>query len=467
MSTARNPEAAREKNRVALSSVVAAVFLTGTKLGIGLWTNSLGILSEAAHSGLDLLAAAVTLWAVNVAARPADRSHTYGHGKVENLSALFETSLLLATCAWIMWEAVHRLFFRSAEVEVNIYSFGVIIFSIIIDFSRSRALKRAADKYQSQALEADALHFSTDIWSSCVVLLGLGGVLASRRFGLPWLAQADAVAALGVALIVVWVCYQLGRKSIDDLLDAVPRGLQDQIAAAAKVPGVCAVRQVRVRRSGPTVFADAVIAVGNDTPLEKSHDIADASTAAIRRLLPDADVVTHVEPCADKHDPLTLARVLAARHGLGAHAIRIYEESGRRAIEMHLEVAKDMRLDQAHKLASAFESELRAVLPDLLDVVTHIEPAEGDHRIPEASSADEARIQKSLFRFLSQEKLPVSTHHIKVRPTNGELDLSLHCTLAPDTDIQSAHDLTVRMEKYLRAELPDLGRVVIHSEPIE
>ena len=269
-------QADREKRWVATSSLAAAFLLTGTKLGIGLWTNSLGILSEAAHSGLDLVAAAVTLWAVRVSSRPADREHTYGHGKIENLSALFETVLLLVTCVWIIYEAVARLFLgEHVEVDPNVWAFLVVIMSIVVDFSRSRALKRAADKYASQALEADALHFSTDIWSSAVVLLGLCGVLAGERLGLPWLKDADSVAALGVAIIVVWVSFKLGKKSVDDLLDSVPRGLQQQMLdAVAAVPDVQHVARLRLRRSGPTMFADVTLTVSHTAAFERAHDIA-------------------------------------------------------------------------------------------------------------------------------------------------------------------------------------------------
>ena len=267
----RLTQADRDKRWVALSSLVAAILLTGTKLGIGLWSNSLGILSEAAHSGLDLVAAAVTLWAVRVSGRPADREHPYGHGKIENLSALFETALLLVTCVWIIGEAAKRLFFAGeVHVDPNVWAFLVVLLSMAVDYSRSRALKKAADKYASQALEADALHFSTDIWSSAVVLLGLCGVLAGKRLGMPWLVQADAVAALGVAAIVIGVSLKLGKKSVDDLLDGVPKGLQEQVAAAVQqVPGVEAVTRLRLRRSGPEIFADVTLAVGHAAAFER------------------------------------------------------------------------------------------------------------------------------------------------------------------------------------------------------
>ncbi len=291
-----DPQAAHEKRNVALSSVAGAVVLTGMKLVVGLATGSLGILSEAAHSALDLVAAVVTFFAVRVSARPADREHTYGHGKVENLSALFETLLLLATCVWIVKEAIDRLFHRHVEVEATIWAFAVMIISIVIDFSRSRALSRVAKKYDSQALEADALHFSTDIWSSSVVLVGLALVVVSQRTGLVWLRRADAVAALGVAVIVVWVSIQLGRRTIAELLDEIPRGTRDEVQRALRLPGVTEVVRVRLRRSGPDSFADVTLRVTRDTTLESGHAIADAAELAVQRLLPGADVMVHIEP---------------------------------------------------------------------------------------------------------------------------------------------------------------------------
>lgn len=296
-------QANAEKQRVALLSVLAAVILTGTKFIVGYLTNSLGILSEALHSGLDLVATLITLLAVKIAGKPADRDHTYGHGKIENLSALFETALLLATCVWIVYEAVARLFFRTeVDVQVTVWSFLVVILSIVVDRSRSRALMRAAKKYQSQALEADALHFSTDIWSSCVVLVGLFGVLAADMLSVPWLEKADAVAALGVSAIVVWVCLRLGRKSVDELLDAIPADLQEKVASAiSRVAGVESIKRVRLRKSGPEVFADITLTVHNGAGFEESHGIADLVEQAVQGVVPDVDVVVHVEPSSAGH----------------------------------------------------------------------------------------------------------------------------------------------------------------------
>ena len=298
-------QAEREKRLVAASSVAAAVLLTGMKVVVGLQTGSIGILSEAAHSLLDLVAAAVTLWAVRASARPADRDHPYGHGKIENFSALFETGLLLATCVWIAYEAVKRLLFENVHVEATIWSFAIMFVSIVVDISRSRALSRAAKKHRSQALEADALHFSTDVWSSSVVIVGLLAVVASEAFGIPWLARADAVAALGVAGIAVLISLRLGKKSVDDLLDAVPPDLLSQVAAAAQVEGVREVSQVRVRRSGPDVFADATLEVDRGLSLEAAHELTERAEQAIRLAVPGSDVVVHTHPAGDDAVPRT------------------------------------------------------------------------------------------------------------------------------------------------------------------
>src|SRR5215472_15506926 len=213
-----------EKRTAAGNSVLAAVLITALKLAVGVTTGSLGILSEAAHSGLDLVAAILTFFSVRVSDKPADAEHQYGHGKVENFSAFVETGLLLLTCIWIIYEAVQRIFFRRVEIEPSIAAFAVMLFSMVVDWWRSRALGRIATKYDSQALEADALHFSTDIWSAGVVVLGLVLVWIGRIYHIGWLADADPIAALFVAGVVVSVSWRLARRTIDALLDAAPAG---------------------------------------------------------------------------------------------------------------------------------------------------------------------------------------------------------------------------------------------------
>jgi cation diffusion facilitator family transporter len=292
------PQAMKEKNGAALSSVIAAIGLTTFKIVVGILTGSLGILAEAAHSALDLVAALMTLFAVRVSGKPADEQHLYGHGKIENLSALFETLLLLATCVWIIYEAIQRLFFRPVKVEANIWAFIVMGASIIIDISRSRVLYKAARKYNSQALEADALHFSTDVWSSSVVILGLILLRISEIYPkLAWLDKADAVAAFGVALIVIYVSFELGSRTIMGLLDTAPKGSVEKIKATVEaLRGVTNCHDVRIRTSGPRLFIDVHVLLDGNQSLTQAHKMTEKIEKAIRVEYPEADVIVHPEP---------------------------------------------------------------------------------------------------------------------------------------------------------------------------
>lgn len=291
--------AQKEKRSAALNSVVAATGLTAFKIVVGVFTNSLGILAEAAHSALDLMAALMTFFAVRVADKPADHDHPFGHGKVENISALFETLLLLATSAWIIYEAVRRLTQPEVRVEVSVWSFIVMGTSIVIDVTRSRMLMSAAKKHNSQALEADALHFSTDIWSSSVVILGLILVLVGRSYpNLVFLEKGDAIAALVVAVIVIFVSGELGFRSIQALLDAAPKtGERERIIRqVGKMKGIADVHAVRIRSSGAQWFVDMHVTMDGNISLAESHALTEKVERQVRKILPKSDVTVHVEP---------------------------------------------------------------------------------------------------------------------------------------------------------------------------
>jgi cation diffusion facilitator family transporter len=294
--------AGKEKKQAALSSVVAAVFLTGLKVVVGLLTGSLGILAEAAHSALDFIAALITYIAVKVTDKPADKEHPYGHGKIENLSAMFETLLLLVTCIWIIHEAVERIFFRHVHVDASIWAFIVMIISIVIDVSRSKMLYSAARKHKSQALEADALHFSTDVWSSSVVILGLICVKIADFFpSLSVLKGADAIAALGVALIVIYVSIRLGLRTIQALLDAAPKGMAEKIKKAVEaIPNILDCHNIRLRASGPRLFVDVHVLMEATLTLKEVHDATEIIEQAIQKIADGADITVHPEPKVDK-----------------------------------------------------------------------------------------------------------------------------------------------------------------------
>ena len=463
-----------EKKNVALSSVVAAVFLTTMKLVVGLLTGSLGILAEAAHSGLDLIAAVVTFLAVRVSGRPPDTEHHYGHGKVENLSALIETLLLLATCAWIIYEAVNRLFFEDVLVQATPWAFAVMAVSIIVDFTRSRALMRAAKKHGSQALEADALHFSTDIWSSCVVIVGLGGIrlgdalAASHPAAAEWLFRADAIAALGVSVIVIYVSYRLGRRTIAVLMDKAPEGMSTSVRqAVAKLPGVSDVRQVRVRQSGPATFVDLVLSVNADTSVERAHGIAAEAENMVHQLVPKSDVMVHVEPCApDGTGPVETIRGIAAAHGVEVHDIVLRDVNGRQTLEMHAEVPGDLSVDQAHDLVSTVEQSLIRGVTGVEDVVVHIEPGSSERICQPADRSPAAAIQGAMELLRRDYPSLRDCHSVSITSDDrNRLGLSFHCTVSPDLSVAEAHELTTRIEVFLRGRFPDLVQILIHVEP--
>jgi cation diffusion facilitator family transporter len=463
-------DAAREKGSAAFKSVLAALLLTGGKLVVGLATGSLGLLSEALHSGLDLVAAGATFLAVRLSDRPADSHHHYGHGKIENLAALFETVLLLVTCAWIVYEALQRIFYKTVEVEATVWAFVVVIVSIVIDVNRSRMLYRVARKHHSQALEADALHFSTDVWSSAVVLIGLVLVWLAGRLGpgWSWLARADAVAALGVAGIVVHVSLRLGKRAISVLLDGAPPDLAAKIGSeVASVPGVEMVGSVRIRRSGPASFADLTVSVDRSVSLEEAHAIATIVEERVARLLPNSDVVVHVDPVKQPGELLpTTVATIARRLGLRAHNVHTHEEGGRSLLDLHVEVPASLTLAEAHHEVDRLERAIREELPHVDEISAHIEPVS----VPEAPAARPAgavveRVQERVLALVEEVFGPDRCRRHEVRSGPQGLDVVLTCTAAPGLPVGEAHDLAEEVERRLRREIPDVEQVLIHVEP--
>jgi cation diffusion facilitator family transporter len=465
----------REKRFVAATSVAAAIVLTGIKLVVGLWTGSLGILAEAAHSGLDLAAAIITFFAVRVSDRPADESHPYGHGKVENLSALAETLLLLLTCVWIIYEALHRLFFVEVDVDPSLWAFVIMVFSIVVDFSRSRALARVAKKYKSQALEADALHFSTDIWSSTVVIVGLAFVRFGEYRGgdQTFYEHADAIAALIVAFIVIYVSFRLGKRSVDALLDRAPEGLAEQVARSVReVNGIQRVSQTRVRDVGNQIFVDLKVDVPRHLSFEESHQLAEKAREAVCSVSPNADVMVHADPIAEKEGILERIQAVAAREHLSVHNITTHLTDRGMWIDLDLEVDPRLSFERAHELATDFEIKLQSELIDneastaVANINAHIEPrgAEPTLGMPLDPIKANAYIQR--IEAIGQElKGSGGTHHIEVHEIGGRVYLSFHLLITSAVSIAEVHDIAEEMENRLRNEFPALGRVVIHTEP--
>ncbi len=462
--------AEQEKRSAALSSVLAAVLLTVFKLAVGALTGSLGILAEAAHSGLDLIAALVTFFAVRISDRPPDEEHQYGYGKVENLSALVETLLLLITCLWIIYEAVQRLFYRSVEIEASLWGFGVMVVSIVVDVNRSRMLYRAARKHRSQALEADALHFSTDIWSSSVVIVGLALVYLSERLGPQWgwLAKGDAVAALVVALIVVYVSLQLGRRAVSVLLDAAPPGLADRIEKEARqVSGVQSVGPVRVRQAGAGVFVDLTIEVERSASLHDAHQVAAAVDERITQLLHRGDVVVRIEPVRGSGEGLTqTVSALAARYGLRTHYVHAHEVRGQYMVDLHVEVPSGMTLAQAHDRVSKMEQAVRSELPQVRDIHSHIEPITAPAAEVAPVGEDESEKVREQIRAIVAEIPGLGgCTKLHIRPMPGGYDVVIHCLADADLPVEQAHRLADELEQRLKKLNPAVSHVLVHIEP--
>ncbi len=466
-----------EKRWVAGVSIGWAVVITGLKITVGFLTNSLGILSEAIHSSLDLVAAAVTFFSVRVSDEPADSVHQYGHEKVENLSAFIQTILLMATCVWIVYEAIGRLFVHQVEIHPSVWSLGVMSVSMMVDWNRARALGRVARKYNSQALEADALHFSSDVWSSLVVIFGLVLVWAGKNFGAPDLEVADPLAAIAVSGIVAGISVRLGKRTLDALVDAAPSGMRAQLDHEVRaVEGVLGSERIRVRHAGNRYFVDANIAVHRTATFEQVKAISDAVQNRILHYLPGADVMIHTEPQKrGGEDLFEKVKGVAARHAVNVHDLSVLDTGrdegvGTEAgihLEFHLEVSDSLTLRQAHELVDRVEEEIRAEAPDVASINTHIENAEAHIEKAAPQTAEQAADMRQRLKIIAENHSQVKDcHEVSIRRVRDRVFVSCHFHLDGDLPIASVHEITADVEARFRLEFPQIFRVTIHSEPI-
>lgn len=460
---------AQEKQAVALSSVLAAVLLTGMKMVVGILTGSLGILSEALHSALDLVAAVVTYFSVRVSDRPADPDHPFGHGKVEHLSAFIETGLLFLTCAWIIWEAVKRLFFREVHVEPSAWAFGVMFISITIDTFRSRALFRVARKYNSQALEADALHFSTDVYSSSVVILGLVLVFIADQKKIHWLTVADPVAALVVAGIVVYITFRLGKRTVDALVDAAPSEASRRLAELVpRVPGVLNLDRLRARQSGSRLFVDLVLTLESNIPLEHAKSVADMVEAEVHGVYPTADVVIHTTPREpSSQDVVERIRSVAHRRNFQIHDVTAYEVEGKVNVNLDLEVDPGLRLSEAHDQATQLERDIQNEIPRVDEVNIHIEPLQKSVQAANEAPLPRDEMERKLVKIARDIPGILDSQLVEAYQVAGNVLVRVHCTLDPELPVARVHDLTEDLEFRLRRAFPRIFKVSIHAEPKE
>ncbi|HTY12283.1 MAG TPA: cation diffusion facilitator family transporter [Bacteroidota bacterium] len=449
-----------EKSAVARSSIAGALVITGLKITVGVWTGSLGILSEAAHSGLDLLAAIVTFFAVKFSARPADKTHLYGHGKIESFSALIETVLLLITCLLIIDEAVKRLLYRTVEIEVNFWSFFVIILSIAVDVSRSRALRKVAVKYKSQALEADALHFGTDVWSSGVVLFGL--VLTFLK-----IPVADSIAALIVAIIVIGVSFSLGKRTVDELLDRAPAGIEEKVKHAAEgLAGVQSVGNVRVRNSGPQTFVDLTLHLKRTMPFEAANTLVHVVEKEIQSILPNADIVIHPEPTETSDETIVdKVKLLLSKKGLSTHDVQAFQVDGRYQVEFHLEFGQQHEFVRVHSIVDEAESLVKNEIPNVASVIVHIE----DSRERVFESTDVTRASKELIeRIMELGRAQQGVQEcsiLSVLDVRGKYRVAMKCIVDKRLSLEDVHMISTALENKIMVEFPLIQETNIHAEP--
>jgi cation diffusion facilitator family transporter len=454
--------AIHEKKAIALTSVLAGLALTVMKLTVGLATNSLGILSEAAHSGLDLLAALITYFAVSLSDKPPDEDHQYGHGKMENVSALFETVLLLVTCGWIIWEAIERLLAHTSHVEATVWSFSVIAVSIVVDASRSRALSRVAKKYGSQALEADALHFSSDIWSSLTVLVGLGFVSIGYT-------SFDAVAAMVVALLVLFVSYRLGRRTIDALMDRVPAGLAQRIERTIReVEGVEEMKSTRVRISGARVFVDATVGIRRTLPFERAHRIVDEIEKAIHAIQPGTDLTVHAEPVRGGDETIVdSVRMIVENRGLRApHNLEVHRSEGKYFIDFDVEYRKGNTFVEAHALASEIEKQIREEVPSVEKVTIHLEEFLADEGELTGATGEERELRQAVEKMVLGDGRVIECADITVLTHAGHHHVTLTCKLESSKSLAEVHEIITQVETQLYQAFPHVRRFTIHAEPV-
>jgi cation diffusion facilitator family transporter len=457
----------REKRTVALNSLLAAIVITFLKLIVGISTRSLGILSEAAHSGLDLVAALVTLLSVRVSDKPADAEHQYGHGKVENFSAFIETGLLLLTCVWIVWEAVRRLSgHHSVHIEPSIAAFVVMFLSMAVDWWRSHKLQKIANKYDSQALEADALHFSTDVFSSGVVALGLALVWAGSRWQVPWLTKADPVAALLVSGVIVYVSSRLARRTIDALLDAAPVGYRGRIIdAALQINGVIEVERARIRRAGNRYFADLTVGLERNVTFQRSGQVVGEITRAVQQILPDADVVIHSIPReTGRENIFDRIRAVASRNNFSVHDVSVQDLEGRLHVELHLELDENLSLKDAHDVVTVLEAEIRSDIPEISTILTHIESEPSTIESGNTVVRD-AVLEQKLKPIVNEFLEVVDMHDVEIKRVRGKVYMSCHCTMSDDLPLSRVHDISTELEIRFKQAAPELFKVLIHPEP--
>ncbi len=439
--------------------MAAAIALIALKLGAGLASHSLGLISEALHSGTDLVAALLTFFAVGVAVRPADVAHQYGHGKAEHLSALAEAAILAAASFFIAWRAVtHLVGERTASVEARWYAFAVIVIVIVVDISRTIVLWRASRRYRSAALASNALHFASDLGGSIAVLVGLVLVHEGHK-------RADSAAALFVAVLVLLAAARLMKRNVDVLMDRAPADAQE--AARAAIAGIdppVTLQRLRMRQAGPRQFMDVVITVPPGAAVGQGHAAADRVEDALNSALPGSDVVVHVEPQED--EAAIRDRAHAAALGVPSvrevHNVSVLDVGGRTEVSLHLKLPGELTLEEAHEVANQVESAIAAAVPEVDSVQTHIEPLSEE---VEGRRMDDDRAERDVVLRIVREVTGEEPRELRFVRTDEGLLAYLTLGLDPSSQLAEAHARASEIEERIRRARPDIADVIVHTEP--
>lgn len=458
--------ASAEKKLAAALSVTAAGVMAVLKLIVGLLTGSLGMLSDAAHSGIDLAGAILTLLSVHVSDKPADEDHPYGHAKVENISAFIETFLMLASSVWITAEAIIRIFIEPVALRYSVWPLLVLSLSMVVDFWRSRQLKAVAARHQSDALAADAFHFASDIWSSAAVFIGLCAAWTGHILNIPWLRFADPVAAIVVAMLILHFGWRLAWRTVGALTDSVaPETRRLVLRELQLTDGVLAIDQARMRRAGNKYFADFTLSLSRQLTFQRVEDLVSEATNAVHRVLPGADVVIHTVPRSTLAESIfDKIRAVAARNNVTLHEISVQSIGDRLRVEQHLEVNENLSLSQAHSFVRHIEDEIRTELPQVGEVLTHIENEPATIETPQIIDLDrdlEAQLRHAASGFSAIADI----HEVAIGRIGDKLQVSCHCTLPDEMPMQQVHEIITGLEDRFKLECPEVHRVLIHPEP--
>lgn len=461
-------DADKRKSIAAWSSVIWSAALAGTKLAVGIVTGSLGVLSEALHSALDLVAAGGTVYAVKVAAIPADDEHPYGHGKIENLMALGETLLLLATAIWVIMEAAERLLSNdpaALEVTFSYWAFAVIIISIVVDVNRARMLKRVARETRSAALEADAAHFATDIWSSAAVLLGItGAAVADMTVPGSWfhwmLMRTDVFASLVVAFLILRVCRELGGQAINNLMDKADSAAADKVRAAmAERMPTYPVERLRIREAGSRYYVDMAVQVPRNLHVDTAHEIADAIESLVDSVLERAETMVHMHPMVDLPEtPEFIIRHLALTHRFGVHGLMLlHTDDGKFVVTVDLELPAEATLESWQVPIQAFRNEvMRNLKADV--VALHVEPAL--RRLPCSKEQLPEDWEQQVRAAMIHRGAPLPTHISTFSRGNERLCL-IRIPRENNLCIEDSHARLSKLNKKLAERLPKAARIMV------